>query len=303
MDVPVTASPQSVRLERFFATRVRPRSERWVPRGVQLLAMRRLADSAGLQRLPRGTRMWAARYGNVRGTWVSAPGASIVNGVVLHLHGGGFTFGSSRSHRGLAWAMSKRTRRPVFLPDYRRAPEHRFPAAADDCLTVYRALVARGVPGDRIVLSGDSAGGHLVACLLGDLGGEDVPSHAVLFSPWLDLSGELAMRRDKTRRDPFIPASGIVACRYAYLGERDPGEERIAVLEADKKGWPPTLILVGDTECLIDDARRLADSLRHAEIPVELQEWPGQIHVFPAFGTSIPEARQAIRHVAEFVGA
>lgn len=299
----MTASPQAVRLERFFATRVRPRGERWVPSGVQLRAMRQLADSAGWQPLPRGTRVWTTRYGNVRGMWMVAPGASIANGVVVHLHGGGFTFGSSRSHRGLAWAISKRTRRPVFLPDYRRAPEHRFPAAADDCLTVYRALLDRGVPADRIVLSGDSAGGHLVACLLGDLRGRDMPSHAVFFSPWLDLSGELAMRRDKTRRDPFIPASGIVACRYAYLGERNPTEKRIAVLDADKKDWPPTMILVGDTECLIDDARRLADSLRAAEIPVELQEWPGQIHVFPAFGGSIPEARQAIRHVAEFVGA
>jgi monoterpene epsilon-lactone hydrolase len=298
-------SPESVRLERFFATRVRPAADRWVPRGVQLLAIRRFLDSGSLRMLPRGTKVWVARHGGVRGLWVQAAGASIANGMVLHLHGGGFTFGSPRSHRGLAWLLSRRTKRPVLLPDYRRAPEHRYPAAADDCLAVYRDLLARGVPADRIVVSGDSAGGHLTACLLGDLGraGTPMPSHAVFFSPWLDLSGESSLVRDKIRRDPFLAPSGIVACRYAYLGERDPAEERLAVLSADKSGWPPVLIQVGDTECLIEDARQLAESLRHAEIRHELQEWPGQIHVFQAFANVVPEARQAVRYVADFLAA
>jgi monoterpene epsilon-lactone hydrolase len=290
-------------LERFFALRVRPAADRWVPRGVQLRAIRRFLDSSALRRLPRGTKVWVARYGGVRGLWVQAAGASIANGMVLHLHGGGFTFGSPYSHRGLAWSMSKRTGRPVFLPHYRLAPEHRFPAASDDCLAVYRALLDRGFSAERIVVSGDSAGGHLTTCLLGDLArhGVAMPSHAVLFSPWLDLSGESSRLRDKLRRDPFLSPSGIVACRYAYLGERDPQEERISVLTADKKGWPPVLIQVGDTECLLEDARQLAASLRTAEIRHELQEWPGQIHVFQAFANVIPEARQAFRYVAEFV--
>jgi acetyl esterase/lipase len=303
MDVPVTASAQSRRLELFFAARVRPAADRWAARGVQLRALRRFADSAGLRRLPTGTRSWAARYGSVRGVWIQAKGASVRNGIVLHLHGGGFVFGSSRSHRGLAVVMSRRTKRPVFVPDYRKAPEYPYPAAADDCLTVFRELVGRGIPAGEIVVSGDSAGGHLATCLLADLSraGLPMPSHAVLFSPWLDLSGELASARDKVRRDPFVAASAILACRKAYLGDRDPGEERLAVLEAGKSGWPPVLIQVGDTECLLDDARRLADSLRDAEIHCELQEWPGQIHVFPVFSNLVPEGRQAIRYVADFV--
>lgn len=265
--------------------------------------MRGLLSSSALRRLPRGTKVWLARYGGVPGLWVQAQGASIANGMVLHLHGGGFTFGSPNSHRGLAWSMSKRTGRPVFLPHYRLAPEHRYPAAADDCLAVYRTLLDKGFPADRIVVSGDSAGGHLTACLLDDLVRLDLPapSHAVFFSPWLDLSGDSSFTRDKLRRDPFLSPNGILACRYAYLGERDPGENRIAVLKNDKKGWPPALIQVGDTECLLEDSRQLAASLAQAEIRHELQEWPGQIHVFQAFGNAIPEARQAFRYVAEFV--
>jgi acetyl esterase/lipase len=166
-------------------------------------------------------------------------------------------------------------------------------------------LLDRGVPAGRIVLSGDSAGGHLTACLLGDLKRHELPmpSHAVFFSPWLDLSAESSLNRDKVRRDPFLAPSGMVACRYAYLGERDPAEERLAVLQADKTGWPPVLIQVGDTECLIDDSRQLATSLQAAEIRHELQEWPGQIHVFQGFANVIPEARQAVRYVADFLGA
>ncbi|MCE7005271.1 alpha/beta hydrolase [Kibdelosporangium philippinense] len=303
MDIPVTASEQSVRLERFFATRVRPVADRWVARGVQLRAIRRFADSGGLQRLPRGSKVWTANYGHVRGTWVQATGASVTNGIQLHFHGGGFVFGSPRSHRSLALVMSRRTGRPVFLPNYRRAPEHPYPAAADDCLTVYRRLLDRGIPAGKIVVSGDSAGGHLTACLLADVKrhGLPMPSHAVFFSPWLDLSGELAAARDLVHRDPFVAPRAIQNCRRAYLGDRDPRAERPSVLTADKSGWPPSLIQVGDTECLLDDARRLADSLRAAEIPVELQEWPGQVHVFQAFSNYVPEGRQAIRYVAEFL--
>jgi epsilon-lactone hydrolase len=303
MDLPVTASAQSVRLERFFAARVRPAADRWTFRGVQLQAIRRFADSAGLQRLPRGTKAWAARYGKVRGLWVQAKGASLRNGIVLHLHGGGFVFGSPRSHRGLAVVLSRRTERPVFLLDYRRAPEHPFPAAADDCLEAYRTLLAKGVPADKIVLSGDSAGGHLATGLLADLTREGLPmpSHAVLFSPWVDLSGELALARDKIRRDPFVAPHAILACRDAYLGKGDPWAQRPGVLEADKSGWPPVLIQVGDTECLLEDSRRLAASLKAAEVPCELQEWPGQIHAFPVFSNLLPEGRQAVRYVAEFV--
>nr|WP_052478069.1 alpha/beta hydrolase [Kibdelosporangium sp. MJ126-NF4]CEL15801.1 Esterase/lipase [Kibdelosporangium sp. MJ126-NF4]CTQ93726.1 Esterase/lipase [Kibdelosporangium sp. MJ126-NF4] len=305
MDVPVTASVQSARLERFFASRVRPAADRWAFGGVQLRMLRQFADSGGLRRLPRGTRTWAARYGGVRGVWVQAQGASVANGIVLHLHGGGFVFGSSRSHRSFAVVLSRRTKRPVFLPDYRRAPEHPYPAAADDCLEVYRTLVDRGIPADKVVVSGDSAGGHLAACLLADLKRHrlPMPGHAVLFSPWLDLSGELAVRRDKDRRDPFVAPQAIQQCRRAYLGDRDPRAERPDVLTADKSGWPPVLIQVGDTECLLEDSRQLADSLRGAEIHCELQEWPGQVHVFPLFSNVLPEGRQAIRYVAEFVSA
>jgi acetyl esterase/lipase len=265
--------------------------------------MRQFTETSAMQALPRGSKAWFGRYGSVRGLWVLAKGATIANGMLLHLHGGGFVFGSARSHRGLAHLLSRRTKRAVFLPDYRRAPEHPYPAAADDCLAAYREMLKRGVAPERIVVSGDSAGGHLTACLLADLArdGLPMPSHAVLFSPWLDLSGELTVARDKIRRDPFVAPNAIMTCRRAYLGEGDPATERLDVLNADKTGWPPVLIQVGDTECLLEDSRQLAASLRAAKVRHELQEWPGQMHVFQVFANLLPEARQAVRYVADFV--
>ncbi|SFQ49449.1 Acetyl esterase/lipase [Amycolatopsis arida] len=296
-------SPQSVRLRRWFATRVRPLAERSSPRGYQLRALRSTADSAGLTRLPRGTRAWPARYGSVRGVWLQPPGADPARGALLYLHGGGFVFGSPRSHRTLAFRLARRIGVPVFLLDYRRAPEHRFPAAADDALAAYRLLLARGFPADRISVAGDSAGGQLTAGLLDDLVRLRLPrpARALLLSPWLDFDLTELRRRDRERRDPFVPPSYVEKCRAAYLGGPDHAHPRLDVLGTDKTGWPPVLVQVGDTECLLGDAERLAAKVRAAGGTAELQVWPGQIHVFPIFAGYLPEAGTAVRLAGRFL--
>ncbi|GAB3501610.1 alpha/beta hydrolase [Amycolatopsis cihanbeyliensis] len=296
-------SSQSVQLRRMFASRVRPLGDRSSPQGYQLRALRRTADSAGLKPLPRGTRAWPARYGTLRGVWMRAAGASPAAGVVLYLHGGGFVFGSPRSHRALGYRLSRRTGMPVFLLDYRRAPEHPFPAAADDALAAYRLLLAKGFPPEKVTVAGDSAGGQLTASLLADLAREGLPqpAAALLLSPWIDFDLTELHRRDTGSRDPFVPPSYIEKCRDAYARGVDVAHPRLDVLRAEKTGWPPLLIQVGDTECLLGDAQRLADSAQAAGVPTELQVWPGQIHVFQAFADFVPEGRQALRSAAEFL--
>lgn len=300
--IPSEPSAQSVKLTEFFERRVRPLADRWEPRGGQLRVLRGFAEGAGLARLPRGAQSWPARYGSTRGVWVRARNANAANGVLLHLHGGGFVFGSPRTHRALAFQLSRATAVPVFLPHYRRAPEHPFPAALEDCLAAYQVLLDRGFAAERIRLSGDSAGGHLAASLLTSLEHEGLPLPAAvaLYSPLLDLSCARLRELDETRRDPFIPPTTTQRVCRAYLGDTPDSDPRLNVLAADKSRWPPMLIQVGGTECFRADAERMAEALRADGASAELQVWPGQIHVFQAWA-NLPEARAANRYAGEFL--
>ncbi|MDV6011119.1 alpha/beta hydrolase [Haloechinothrix sp. LS1_15] len=302
--IPETPSPQSAQLVDIYRRQVRPRVDLWRPHGIRLHALRTLTDLVGLARLDRTATTWTARHGTIGGTWLRATDAHAANGVVLHLHGGGFVFGSHRSHRVLAHELSRASRMPVFLPHYRRAPRYPFPAAADDALTAYRELLDRGIAPERIRVVGDSAGGHLAACLLADLARSDLPmpAAAALYSPLLDLSCTRLHELDEKHTDPFIsPLTTRRVCE-AYLQGTDSSDPRVDVLGADKRDWPPTLIQVGDTECLRVDAERMLESLRAANIPCELQVWPGQIHVFQGWA-NLPEARAANDYTGRFLRA
>ena len=264
---------------------------------------REVFDTVGFTPLPRGTRVGLVADDDVRGTWLTGRHADRVNGVVLYLHGGGFVFGSRRTHRHLAAALSVTTRRPVLLVDYRRAPEHPFPAAADDALAAYRWLLRTGHAPESITVMGDSAGGHLAAGLLADLSRRrlPMPAAAVMFSPFLDLTCAEVAERDAVRRDPFVPPQRAIECGLSYAGTHAPTNRRLNVLGASKRRWPPVLIQVGDTECLLGDSERMAESIRSTGGHCELQVWPGQVHVFPAFYPLIPEGRAALGHVGRFL--
>lgn len=269
----------------------------------QLRVVREVFDTVGLTPLPRGTRIKPVADGDVRGLWISGRRSDPANGVVLYLHGGGFVFGSLRTHKHLVAALSGATRRPAFLVNYRRAPEHPFPAAADDALAAYRWLLSAGHSPESITVMGDSAGGHLVAGLLADLSRRrlPMPAAAVMFSPFLDLTCAELADRDQVRRDPFVPPKRALECGQSYAGGFSLTHTRLNVLRANKRRWPPVLIQVGDTECLLGDSERMTESIRSAGVHCELQVWPGQVHVFPAFYPLIPEGRAAISYVGEFV--
>jgi acetyl esterase/lipase len=268
-----------------------------------LRIVRELFDLVGYAPVARGTRMRAIDEDGVRGGWIAARNADESAGAILYLHGGGFVFGGPRSHRQLVTALSAACGLPALLLDYRRAPEHPFPAAADDALAGYRWLLDQGFAPDKIVVLGDSAGGFLTASLLADLNRKrmPMPAAAVMFSPFLDLTGAELAGRDAARRDPFVPPARALECGLSYAGEFALTHRRLNVLKGDKRRWPPILIQVGDTECLLGDSERLCAAVTAAGGHCELQVWPGQVHVFPAFHQLIPEGRLAIRYVGRFL--
>ncbi|MCO5968081.1 alpha/beta hydrolase [Actinoallomurus soli] len=239
----------------------------------------------------------------VRGEWLRPPGGDASRGAVLYLHGGAYAICSPRTHRVITTRLAMETGMPVLAPRYRQAPEHPFPAAFEDALDAYRLLLARGIPAERITLVGDSSGGHLAAALTGEACRTDLPTpgKVVLFSPWIDLTGELATTSAMLRRDPFIVPA--VATRFGrlYVGTGDWNDPRLSILSCASADLPPFLIQVGGIEVLRDEAERFAEVLAEAGADYELQVWPGQMHVFQMFNGLIPEAGEAMREAARFI--
>jgi monoterpene epsilon-lactone hydrolase len=220
--------------------------------------------------------------------------------VIVWLHGGGFSMGSSRSHKGLASQVAARAKTATILPDYRLAPEHQHPAALEDCVTTYRAVLAEGVKPQHIILAGDSAGGGLAvatALKLKELGVAQ-PAGLMLLSPWVDLANRGWSHEAKARRDPFLTSSGLATRAREYLGEGN-----LSILDADMRGLPPTYIQTGEAEILMSDSTALAERLGAAGSPVTLEIWPEMFHIFQARYPMLTQAREAILRLGHWAAA
>ena len=244
-------------------------------------------------RMPDGRR--------VLGEWVRAAGVAFGESAVYFVHGSGYALCSPRTHRRLTSWLSRSTGLPVFVLDYRLAPRHRFPTAADDVRAGWDWLVDQhGLAPERVVIAGDSAGGHLAVDLLLQ---PDVthPAAMVLMSPLVDLTFELARAREELRRDPAIRVRDAKRLVRMYCAGTDVTHPRLALDVARGRQMPPTLIQVGGAEMLLADARRLAADLCAAGGDCRLQVWPDQVHVFQALPRLTLEAAPAMRHIARFI--
>ncbi len=248
----------------------------------------------------------------VVGEWVHGPrsqprsttGTGIGNGgVIYYLHGSGYTMCSPKTHRRLTSWLSSLTGLPVFCVEYRLAPRHRFPAAADDVRAGWDWLLQTcGLPPGQIVIAGDSAGGHLaVDLLLQPEVAAKQPAAAVLLSPLFDLTFALCAASEQIRRDPTMGAASAARVVSLYHAGIDPAHHRLKLDVAGGPVLPPTLIQAGGAEMLQGDARQLAAEIRAAGGSCELQVWPHQLHVFQALPKMAPEAARAMAYVAEFI--
>ncbi|HKN75872.1 MAG TPA: alpha/beta hydrolase [Candidatus Acidoferrum sp.] len=251
-------------------------------------------------KVPADVRISPAQVGGVPGEWVEGTGSA--KAVLLYLHGGGYFGCSAQSHRPITAAWAHQGFR-VLAPNYRLAPENRFPAAVDDAVAAYRGLLAEGYSPMQIVVSGDSAGGGLALSLILTLRdeGNPLPAGAALFSPWTDLAATGESIRINADRCAMFHGPDIgLSARY-YLGEMDPRNPIASPLYADFTGLPPLLIHVGADEVLRDDSTRLAEKARAAGVRVELKVWPVVPHAWQLAPHRIPEARQSLRESAAFL--
>lgn len=239
----------------------------------------------------------------VYGEWNVPPQPSS-DRVILYSHGGGYLFGSPLSYRAFTTRLAHATGMNVFVPDYRLAPEHVFPAAADDILAVYRWLLQRHQP-QHIVLVGDSAGGGLSLSLLVQIRqqGLPMPARVVLMSPYSDLATRSPSLDQNSATCAMFTGEVIRRAAQAYLAGADPEDPRASPVYADYSGFPPMAIYLSDNEVLRDDGLRVAENAAAAGVPVQLQVWRGQAHVWPLFAPYVPEAATVLKHMAAFLRA
>jgi epsilon-lactone hydrolase len=235
--------------------------------------------------------------------WVSLQGSDVKR-VLMYFHGGGYVFGGFDSHRDIAWRLAQATGARVLLVDYRLAPENPFPAAVEDATSCYRWLLDEGYEAGHIMMGGDSAGGGLTVATLVNVKnlGLVQPSAAVLMSPWVDLSASGESVEVNETTDPVLSAAALRSCAALYLGELDKKAPLASPLFADLSGLPPVLVQVGSTELLLSDAQRLVEKINQAGGTALLEVWPKMPHVFQVFAARIPEGKDAIRKLGDFLG-
>jgi monoterpene epsilon-lactone hydrolase len=223
---------------------------------------------------------------------------------VMYMHGGGYALCSPGTHRELVARIAVAARARCVSIDYRLAPEHPCPAAVDDGVAAYHALLDAGTPADSIVFAGDSAGGGLaVATLLRLVAtGSPLPRAGVLLSPWVDMecAGESI---DGNAPYCYLQRPGIERFARYYLQGRSPQDPVASPVHADLSGLPPLLVQTGSVEALYSECVLFAERARAAGVDVTLQIGEGMFHVWHAFASIVSEARPVIEDIGRFVRA
>ena len=240
--------------------------------------------------------------GGVPAEWIVAPEAQDGR-VMLYLHGGGYAFGSMRTHRVMLAHISRAATARVLGLDYRLAPECPFPAPVEDSIAAYRWLLSNGANPRKIVIGGDSAGGGLMVALLVALRylGEPMPAAGVGISSWTDMEATGQSFIDNAEVDPSVNRDRILNIAKIYMAGKDLKAPLASPIHADLTGLPPLLLQVGSIETLLDDTNELAKRVRVAGVEVEVDVWDDMPHVWHHFAPILPEARQAIQRIGQFM--
>jgi monoterpene epsilon-lactone hydrolase len=248
----------------------------------------------------------SATLGGVSGVWVSLKGkpAQPSDPAILFFHGGALVSCTAPEYTFYAAWFVRETGLRAFIVDYRLAPEHRFPAALDDCAAAHRGLVASGVAPERIAFVGDSCGGGFVVTTLLRLRelGAPQPACGVALCGWLDaeVSGDSA--RNPAGEDPFVNPEWMRARWRDYLGAGgDARSPLVSPIHADLRELPPLLLQTGQVDTVRDDSVRLAARAARDGVAVTLEVWPGMIHGFQGLYGACPEPAWAVKHVAQFI--
>jgi acetyl esterase/lipase len=253
---------------------------------------------------PDDVKVHHAIHGGVDTAWVDTPESESSTRVLLHVHGGAFVSTGVEHYIPYGAHLSRALRARVVVFGYRLAPEHRYPAALDDTLTVYRALLDAGTPPDRIAIGGDSCGGGIGIALLLRLrdAGLPLPAAFVGLTGWYDLEMTGDSARNPRGVDPYVDPEWIRARGRDYAGPNgDVRNPLLSPIHADLTGLPPMFLSCGEIDITRDDSTRLAARAGRDGVAVTLEVNPEMIHGFHGLAAIIPEGRAALERAGEFV--
>ena len=244
---------------------------------------------------PADVTFEADTVGGISGFWAK-PARPRKGAVILHVHGGWFNLGSAHAYRNFVGQIASSAGTSAFIPDYRLAPEHPFPAAVTDVEACYRGLVDKGI--GKIAVVGDSAGGNLALVLLST----DIdPVGAVAISPVTDLALTGESYATRAEADPYFTKPQVAGLVAAYLGPADPKNPLASPLYGDLSGLPPIRVHVGDDEVLLDDSRRYVERAVDAGVDATLALWMGMPHGFVTAVREFDAARQSLKAIGAFL--
>ena len=252
---------------------------------------------------PTGVTFEADTVGGISGWW-ARPTRSQKGAAIIHAHGGWFNFGSAHAYRNLVGHIALSAGADAFIPDYRLAPEHLFPAAIMDVESCYRGLVEKGIK--KIAVVGDSAGGNLALVLLSIACGERYkgdlePVGGVAISPVTDLALTGRSYETRAEADPYFTKSQAAGLVASYLGHADPTDPLASPLYRDLSGLPAIRVHVGDDEVLLDDSRRYVERAVAAGVDARLHQWMGMPHGFVTGVREFDAARRSLKAIGGFL--
>jgi acetyl esterase/lipase len=251
---------------------------------------------------PQGVTIDHVDMGGVAATVVSPE--EVEDGrVLLYIHGGGYVAGAPAGYHGLAGHFARLLKARVYMPDYRLAPEHPFPAAIDDTLASYKWLLEQGHAAGSIAFAGDSAGGAMVVTVMAAArdAGLPLPAAGVALSPWTNLEHTGASMLSRDGVDPTVSLEGLKLLAKAFLNGALKNDPDASPVFADVRGLPPILVHIGESEVMLSDAMRLATHLAENRVRVTLEVWPGMFHVWHMFAAILPEGMRALEDAARFL--
>jgi len=250
--------------------------------------------------LPKSVKLEPVDTGKFKGEWLRVPG-SRPNKVMLFFSGGGFLFSGMKIHRYATAIISKHAKVSTLSIDYRLAPEHPYPAALNDSVNAYEWLLKTGYKPQNIVLGGHSSGANLALATLLKIRAQKLPLPAAAFTISPPTDGRAQIDTELAAKDPMLKPASIIFCLNTYRGKTSVKNPYISPLFADLKGLPPLLMLVGEDELLFTESERFYKKAKAAGVNVRLDIGKQMWHGWPIYGSLLPEGKQALKTIAEFI--